>query len=171
MTGARVTMEFDNEALSGALGRAAQVLDSPEVLMDEIGAVLEAGVQHRFIDAEDPDGTPWVESLRASLGERGGKTLSDTGQLQLSITRVVSENAVAVGTNKIHGAIHQFGGEIVAKNAPALAFTLADGTAVVTKKVTMPARPFLGVSATDRADIADLVAFRLREALTRRDAT
>ena len=166
MTGARITIEHDNAALHASLEVAVAALTRPEEMMDEIGAVLEAGVQQRFIDATDPDGTPWTESLRATLGERGGKTLTDTGRLQGSITRAVSGGEVAVGTNVIYGAIHQFGGEIVAKAAPALAFTLADGTEVVTQKVTMPARPYLGVDTADRAGILDSVARHLREVLT-----
>ena len=166
MTGARVTIDYDDVALIASFERAVLTLEHPSEMMDSIGAVLEAGVQQRFIDAAAPDGTPWVESLRAQLGARGGKTLTDTGRLQASITRVVSDSAVAVGTNVIYGAIHQFGGTIVPKTAKALAFTLANGDSVVTQKVTLPARPYLGVSDEDRAGIADVVTRHLREALT-----
>lgn len=165
MTGARIEIAFEDAVLMGALGRAIATCANPEQLLDVVGAVVEEGVQRRFETATDPDGVPWLESLRAREGESGGKTLTDTGRLQGSITRAVTKDSVAVGTNVIYGAIHQFGGEIVPKNAEFLTFTLASGEGVVTKSATMPARPFLGLDVEDRAGIADQVTRHFREAL------
>jgi len=151
LTGARIEIMLEDKGLRGRLGVLAQRLEDPADLYDAIGAVLASGVQRRFIAAKDPEGALWKQSGRARHGRRGGKTLTDTGRLQQSIAWSVQADGVLVGTNVKYAAIHQFGGEIVAKNASALAFTLADGTTVVTKKVTMPARPFLGVDAEDRA--------------------
>jgi phage gpG-like protein len=55
-----------------------------------------------------------------------------------------------VGATRIYAAIHQWGGEIVPKKAPHL-FVPGYGRL---KKVNIPARPYLGVSHQDAADIA-----------------
>jgi phage gpG-like protein len=54
-----------------------------------------------------------------------------------------------VGATKIYAAIHQWGGDIVPKNAGAL-FVPGYGRL---KKVTIPARPYLGISSKNAADI------------------
>lgn len=66
-----------------------------------------------------------------------------TGTLAKSITyRLTSDKSVEVGTNVTYAAIHEFGGTIVPVNASALHFKIADQW-ITTKKVTMPARPYL----------------------------
>ena len=66
-----------------------------------------------------------------------------------------------VGTNVIYAAIHQLGGKIVPKNATHLVFRLATGV-VLAKSVTLPARPYLGISDDDQEMIADTVFRFLR---------
>ena len=53
----------------------------------------------------------------------------------------------------IYGGIHQTGGTIVPKNGKALMFRLPGGDWATVGKVTIPARPYLGLSAKDRDDL------------------
>ena len=166
MTGARITVDYETEGLQAALSQAVAALDAPGDLMDAVGAVIEEAIDRRFDTASDAQGTPWTESLRARLGLRGGRTLTDTGRLRASISRSVSGSEVAVGSNLVYAAIHHFGGTIVPKEAGGvLAFTGADGESAVVKSVTLPARPWLEIDAVAEADIADVVAEYLRKAL------
>lgn len=48
-----------------------------------------------------------------------------------------------VGSDLVYARIHELGGDIVPKNGDYLTFKTADGNWVRTKKVTMPARPYL----------------------------
>lgn len=126
-------------------------------MMSDIGILLEGETKRRINDTNvAPDGVPWPKSLRAI--DDGGKTLRDTGTLENSITFVSGGDYVEVGTNVLYAGIHQGGGDIVPKNGKALAFALPGGGFAVVGKVTIPARPFLGVSETDQADIGDIVA-------------
>jgi len=165
MTGARIEIALEGSEIIDRLGQAMAQLESPEPLLDAIGAELADGVQRRFIAAQDPAGDDWEESERARLKERGGKTLTDTGRLQQSITWAADRKSVSVGSNAIYAAIHQFGGEIKPKKAKALKFTLPDGTFIQTGKVTMPARPFLGVDRTDRIAVSEVIEDFLDAAL------
>ena len=72
-----------------------------------------------------------------------GKSTGNPGRGITVIGRPGTGSA-QVGPQAIYGAIHEFGGVIRPVRAKALAFTLPDGTFVLTQKVTMPARPYLG---------------------------
>ncbi|WP_419740184.1 phage virion morphogenesis protein [Ruegeria sp.] len=188
MSGARIEIALEGSALRTTLGALAERLgDASDLadLHDAIGALLADGVQRRFIAAKDPDGTPWVESDRAKAGARGGRTLTDTGRLQHSITWSVEADGVLVGTNVEYAAIHQFGGEIEqSARAQVLAFdgqgrfaarksTRRRKTGSVpiaiaqigARRITLPARPFLGIDAEDRAGLAGVMQDWLEAAL------
>jgi len=126
-------------------------------LMDAIGRVLVAGAQERIaVSNTDPDGIAWPESLR--VRETGGRTLRDQGHLLASITSAPEARQVTIGSNLIYAGIHQVGGTIRAKGGGGLHFTLANGEEVVVGSVTIPARPYLGISTAEAEDIGDLTA-------------
>lgn len=126
----------------------------------EIGEALVSSVQDRFRSGMGPDGKRWPKSARAKA--EGGKTLVDTRDLKGSVTYRAGPAGVEVGTNKIYGAIHQYGGTIVPKRRKLLRFAIADKV-IFAKKVEIPARPFLGISVEDQAEIAEIVQRRIEE--------
>ena len=78
----------------------------------------------------------------------------------------MSEDGLAVGTNDIRAATHQFGDKrtIRAKNKPYLTFKIGkQWKRAVSVKVNIPARPFLGISAQDEQDIKDTLEEILKE--------
>lgn len=123
----------------------------PRELWDAIGQMLITSTQHRFEDERGPDGNPWPKSIRVLV--EGGNTLRDSGDLYRSISKELLANGVAVGTNKISAAIHQFGGTITAKTDAGLMFKIG-GNFIRKHSVTIPARPFLGIDRDDEAEIA-----------------
>ncbi len=124
-----------------------------------LNAALAEGVREstleRFKQSKDPSGKRWKTSIRAAT--TGGKTLIDSSQLRNSIKAKSDASGFAVGTNVKHAATHQFGEPgrtIRAKKAKALRFQV--GGRWVTKKqvkVSIPARPFLGLSEDDMQEI------------------
>jgi phage virion morphogenesis protein len=147
-------IEIKAAAVQAALNRLRSNLPSEgdmTPVMKSLGRVLLTGTQLRFRAGKAPDDQQWKASLRAAL--HGGQTLRDSGGLLGSITYEAGNGSVAVGTNKVYAAIHQFGGSIKAKGAKSLAFRLAGGGFAQVRSVTMPARPFLGASDTDQAEL------------------
>ncbi|MDE0203980.1 MAG: phage virion morphogenesis protein [Rhodospirillaceae bacterium] len=136
-----ISVEIEDAALRAALMRIAAVLASPSAVMDQIGRYLVASTLRRFERERAPDGSPWLKSARA-LAE-GGRTLTDTGRLRGSIAHTVTEGgrAVEVGSDVLYAAIHQLGGR-----------------AGRGRRVTLPARPYLGIDEDDRANILRIVA-------------
>ncbi|MEE4137465.1 MAG: phage virion morphogenesis protein [Desulforhopalus sp.] len=112
----------------------------------EIGESLVTSTKLRFRKETGPDGEKWKESARAS--EEGGQTLTDDSILKNSIEYEATSTQVAVGTNVKYAKIHQYGGDITPKTKKALKFKVGNKW-VTTKKVTMPARPFIGIDDDD----------------------
>lgn len=112
----------------------------------EIGEMLVSSIQRNFTVGgrygPGPFGgglSRWRPSGRAV--RESGVTLSDTGQLAASITaRPVGEAGLLIGTNKVYGAIHQYGGR--AGRA---------GSALI------PARPFIVIQKEDLQEVADII--------------
>lgn len=148
MSGFGLTLSYDDLGIRRAMGRLASL--GPrlgEEVLAPIGATLENTTKERFDTNVGPDGEAWEPSLRASIV--GGKTLVETGVLRDSIHYVVDDDGVEVGSADIRAPIHQFGGVIHAKTGTGLNFFLADGLGVTVDSVTLPERPFIGLSAED----------------------
>jgi len=152
MAGARFKMDLSG--LQATVGAAMAHVQARQELMEQIGEQLVSSTQQRFEDGQGPDGEDWEPSIRAK--EDGGQTLVDTARLKNSIGYEASPNLVAVGTNVEYASTHQFGAEIRAKNAPHLRFQVG-GRWARKKSVTIPARPFIGISAQDIEDTRQTV--------------
>lgn len=151
-----ITISKISEAMA-QLTRLSSGLSDRLDLHKAIGLELREATDRRFRRGVDPDERPWPKSMRAYL--QGGQTLRDTGLLQSSITFTPDRTGLdfgVIGSNLKYARIHQYGGVIRPKKAKALTFALADGTFVKVKKVVMPARPYIGLSAADRDNLVEL---------------
>ena len=142
--------------LDKALGRATGKLGNTQALMESVGEALVSGTKKRFDEKKDPEGTPWKPSRRAL--EKGGKTLMHSGRLRRSIDYAATSDKVMVGSNLAYARIHQKGGEITPKKAKKLVSKDSDGKTVAVDAVTIPARPYLGVSKEDMEDVKATMA-------------
>ncbi len=121
-------------------------------LADTIGRVIQLQTRRRLeTEKTSPEGIAWKETKRSN------PTLYNTGRLHDSIDYRADLNSVQVGSPLIYAAIHHFGGVIKPKNGKALAFNVG-GDAVFAKQVTIPARPYLGVSIDNANEIESVIA-------------
>ena len=145
-----IVMRIEGEkALLDALTRTSDKRRR-KALMDRIGSYGVSSTQERFLQERGPDGQGWTPSARAQA--KGGKTLRDSARLFQSLTHEADAGSAAWGSNLVYAGIHQFGGTIRPRNAKRLAFRTVNGF-VTAARVTMPARPYLGLDAQDRAEI------------------
>lgn len=152
----------DAEVLT-ALKRLINLGKNMEPAMGDIAAIGENSVHIRFRTGTAPDGSRWKPSLRAQIN--GGKTLIKDAHLVQSTSSNHGRDYAEWGVNRPdYAAIHQFGGTIKPKSTGGLRFKLANGAFVTARQVNMPARPFLGVSDTDKSDILDAIESRIRGA-------
>ena len=128
MSSIRAEMSGDTDELLQRLNRLSH-LETRGVL-NSIAEGLRTSTVERFTEEKTPEGTSWKPSIRAQ--EEGGKTLTKT--------------------------THQFGDErtIRAKNKKYLTFKIGgQWKRVASVKVSIPPRPFLGISEEDEQDIKD----------------
>lgn len=155
MSGVRVEVRIDGlGGLNAALARMAMLGERPRPIWEAIAQYGESSTRLRFKHQRGPDGARWKPSQRAQLS--GGQTLVERARLLRSISSTADNSGAAWGTNVIYAAIHQFGGPIKAKAGGALRFRLPSGGYVTTKRVTMLARPFLGVNDEDGREMLAL---------------
>ena len=128
-------------------------------LLKSIGVELETQTQERFDTKKDPEGKPWkalaekTKDYYIESGIQAKPPLLISGELRDTIESQVQDSwQVMVGATKIYAAIHQFGGDIKAKGAKSL-FVPGYG---LLQKVTIPARPYLGISEGNAADIVSI---------------
>lgn len=140
-------------------------------VLDEIGAAMVGSTQRRFEEERGPDGKPWrLLSAETVLARAGGRAkvytkrgamrkgatrrigataiLRDSARLYQSITHRATRTEVEVGTDAVYGRIHQLGGQ-----------------AGRGKTVTIPARPFLGMSDGDVREALEIVNDYIRGVL------
>jgi phage virion morphogenesis protein len=111
-----------------------------------VGNYLTNDAKARFRRQEGPWDKAWKPSKRAANTKKA-LTLVRTGRLRNSLTYKAGPDEVAVGTNVVYAAIHQFGGETGRKGA----------------RFKMPARPYLGVDEDNRQYIGALVRAHLEK--------
>lgn len=124
---------FD-KVIGAAKSKAA---NTKKALMANVGEALVSSTIMRFDAEQGPDGQKWKPSKRAAA--EGGKTLTDTARLRKSIDYAATPAKVMVGSNVVYARIHQLGGK-------------------AGKGVTLPARPYLGVSKDDMEEVKAILA-------------
>lgn len=157
MAGARLDVQLDDQevqrAIRGLIRQAARV----QPALDEAGAALVTSTQQRFMDEEDPAGTPWprlapsTQRQKVTKRRRRGSEniLRRRGHLFQSITHIASGDEVQVGSARKYAALHQFGGESDMPPGPA----------------AVPARAFLGISGDDESEIGRILVAHMEEPL------
>lgn len=146
MAGAAIKIGLDDAQAQAMLSRAQAEARDARPLFTEIGSALEDSARERIATTKRaPDGTPWLDlspAWRAEKRERGyaDGILTMRGDLLNSIAFEAGSDFVEIIAGPTeYAAIHQFGGE------PGM----APGPAAI------PARPYLGVSTEDAAEIED----------------
>ncbi|MEW6595659.1 MAG: phage virion morphogenesis protein [Thermodesulfobacteriota bacterium] len=175
MAGASINIvsRIDDREVAKALERLHRRAERMAPAFKSIGEALLRSTQDRFSSQVDPDGRPWQKLKPSTVAGKAArrhspKILRQRGYLADSIRYQANERGVRIGTNRIYGAIHQFGGKTGAhvirpRNKKALAWPGArhPARAVNHPGSDIPARPFLGLSRQDRDRVVEVVADHL----------
>lgn len=157
-----IRIEVDDRSVKAWLAKLERTVSDMTPAMRAIGHFLAESARLRFRDSKAPDGRPWapLSPVTLALRRRGrgsgsDKPLLNFGILRDSITFRADRRSVTVGTNVIYAAVQQLGARKGAFGQTRRGAPIPWGN--------IPARPFLGVSHEDRADIVAL----LRDAIAR----
>ena len=149
---AGVSIEIDTRgqaALRRALDSLARRAGDLNLVLRDIGEELLNRLDDRWDAAVSADGTPWTPLSEATLAQKRRPDILVESDRLRRLAYKVRGGGLAVGTNVIYGAIHQLGGE----------------AGRVAHRVTLPARPFLGLSEDDRSHILEIVQEHLGSAI------
>lgn len=156
--GAQLEIGPDDTRVFGVMSAAFRELAKGRLrgLMQRIGAQLHSSSMGYFKAGVGPDGERWAPLKRTPRPKRkdgtgggGSKPLIDRGHLRKSITYDATDTGVRLGSNLVYAATHQFGD------------TRTDARG---RARNIPARPYLGISDEDRAEIQDMAAEYFRRA-------
>lgn len=185
MSGTSILIE---DTASPGLSRLVAVASQPAAMMRDIAGYMLFSTQRRFEKETGPDGVKWPALSPRTAARRAGRQtrgtdhiLRMTTRLYRSLTQASDATTAQVGTNVEYAAIHQFGGEIqMPDRASRLTFkkvrgkrgvrfvkagtkdaTIKDVT-IKAHSIRIPARPYLGISAEDQAEISVVATDSLR---------
>lgn len=181
MAGAILELAFDASVVGRELELLIERLGSLRTPLNDIAEYLHMSTDARARRQVAPDGTPWAPlSPRTLARKKGNKILRDSGALLDTLRHQVTDDGLDFGTDRPYGAIHQDGGKIehaarsqqvyfkekggvvgnrlVKKSKSNFAQWVTHGA----RSVEMPARPYLGLSSEDEAEILEIVSDYLK---------
>ena len=142
---ATINIQVDTTRVQDLLTRLAALTSDAAFggAMAAIGERLVVTTRQRIDAGLKPDGNPFQPlsdvtlSIRRSKGRHGVKPVIDTGTLRGGIHYLVGDRSVSINANRQGAFAVQLGARGAGRG----------------RKVTIPARPFLGVSESDWTDI------------------
>lgn len=148
-----ISISIDIAGLEAAIGKIDRVANLDEAtLLGVVGAIGELQTRRR-IESEktSPEGAPWVPNREGTpILFRSGEHLRD------HIAFEVGSGLVRWGSSWQFAHVHQNGATIVPKSARALVFS-SGGRTRRAKRVRIPARPFVGLSAANGVELQRVV--------------
>ena len=165
----KINIELDDTDIRHTFNRLLQAGADMQPLMRNIGETLLNSTRERFKDEESPDGATWepLSAITKKIKKKNqDKVLTQDGHLAGQLTYRANPKYVEIGSTRIYASVHQFGATIKPKNGAALVFG-PEGGKIYARSVTIPARPYLGVSSEDRTTIVDAVNDYLKQQLPR----
>jgi len=150
MSGATVNIDISElKELSAILNHSALSSTDRVALMKSLGNEIVEQSRSRILETqEDPEGNKWqdyaastLKGLKAKGLEKVVSLLNRSGMLDRSIkVRQSGQWSVLVGSDREYAGVHQWG----------------------YKPKNIPARPYLGLSSDDIADLAELAEIFLK---------
>lgn len=138
-----IQIDHDDADVQAALKKLLEKLGNLEPFFRDLGESLLISHRARFDRAVSPSGVPWPDlspGYRDRKKKNRDKILVLDGWLR-QLNYAASGTELRIGTDRIYGAIHQFGDP--SRN--------------------IPARPFLGLDEAERKELLDALADWLAE--------
>ncbi len=140
----QIKIELDDASVQAAFNRLLRAGRDLTPVMAAIG--------ERFDDEQSPEGKPWAPLSAVTLARKRknrDKILTEYGHLRGTLAYRAGRQQIEIGSTRIYAGTHQFGAEQGAFGRTKRGGPIPRGD--------IPARPFLGVSDEDRAEINQAV--------------
>lgn len=175
-----VEIDYETSTIKLALNRVHARLSDLSPAMREIGELLVERAKQRFATSTAPDGTRWAPNapatIMAYLSRYGGTRRKDGGLTKRGAARAAAKKPLIGETKQLMGTLHyRYGRDWVTVGSPMVYAAIHQwgGKAGRGKRVPVPARPFLPVTASggwlgdgDRRAALDVLREALEDALS-----
>lgn len=153
---AGVQVRVDDRELLAALERLSRYGARPAAAMKDAGEYMQRAVDDRFQAQQDPEGRRWkANSPVTLLRKKNPRILHEAPLLRGSIHYRADDREMRQGTNLDYAAPHQFGAKQGAFGKTRRGGPIPWGD--------IPARPFLGFSAEDAAEVLHILEDHARQ--------
>lgn len=153
----RIRVDLNDERVRRAVRRVIAAGIDMHQVTGSIGELLLRSTRERFDTERSPEGVPWAplsEATKRRKRHNRDKVLTERGYLRGGLNFRHGRDYVEIGSDRIYASTHQFGAEKGAFGSTGSGRPIPFGD--------IPARPFLGVSDDDEAEIrvriADFIA-------------
>lgn len=141
------SLEWHDEELQAALARVEGALEDMSDVMNEVGEFLAESHQQRIEQSQGaPDGSAWAAKSPFTRS-KDPRPLYDSGDMVQRIHHDYGPDFVSVGVSGLKVRTLHFGARKGAFGKTKTGRDLPFGD--------IPARPFIGLSATDQTNIAE----------------
>jgi phage virion morphogenesis protein len=161
MAGTFLQVDIDDRRIAEAFDELRRHGADLRPAFDDIGQHLDRSHRERWDREESPDGERWAPlspATQASKPKNADKILILNAHLRDTLAAQATARSLRFGTNRIYGAVHQFGAAKGAFGRTARGGPIPWGN--------IPARPYLGVSAEDETEILAILADHLAVSAT-----
>lgn len=154
-----IEIDIDDAAVTAALSRLVRALSDPEPALQEAGEYLVEAARRRFADKTAPDGTRWRRNRPATIARKGRNDplIGESKRLSREIHYRARGDRLEIGSPLEYAAVQQFGARRGAFGATRKGAPIPWGR--------IPARPFLGLSDDDAAEVVDILTEYARQSL------
>lgn len=138
-----ITVQIDADQLNIALRGMQQRLQNPRPMFTNIGEQLIRSTQERFVSQISPEGEAWEKlspRYKAKKHPNPDKILTREGHLKGTLRYFAGASKLEFGSDRPQAALLHFGGSFKAWGKV---------------DAKMPARPWLGLSDSDKEMIID----------------
>lgn len=164
-----ITIAITDDEVSATLDALAAAMEDMTLVMDDLGELLLESTKQRFIAGEAPDGTPWAPksaTTMAAYAKRGDPIdprplFGPSRQLSSQFGIATTPTSVEISSSLVYAATMQFGaqkgqfGAKMGRTRPSEKRPASRDFFVSSPWGDIPARPFLGLSDDDSANIIE----------------
>lgn len=174
-------IQITNDQITGALTRLSEHLSDQTPVMQEIGEILVDSTKQRFGQGVAPDGSRWKPKSPVTLAKYGARSsnrvdvrplFGPSGALSSQIFANAGPDSVEWGSPMVYAATQQFGaaqgafGAAIGRTKPSAKRPKSQDYFFPIPWGNIPARPFIGISAEDEANILGAISDALIGAIT-----
>ncbi|QNG47416.1 phage virion morphogenesis protein [Sphingobium yanoikuyae] len=159
-----IKVEFKYQQVAQALGEVSRRLGDMTPIHQDIGEYVVGATKDRFKKGTAPDGTAWTPKKQATIdrykdrgdGDRPDPLIGPSKRLSSEIAHYADAQGVEIGSSLEYSAVMQDGAKQGAFGKSPRGGPIPWGD--------IPARPWLGLSEEDEANIIDIADEHLEQA-------